>query len=205
MEDIAKQEQKKEAAKCPCCGSTTEKTTVKVSDQVMDHFLACLYTGQAFWRDYEVYDGRVRIRSVIPDSNKTSLLLDVLKRLQVGAGSSVTEQQLTELQFGLRCMLATAQIQISSPDPEHTLASVTRPSTVCTQLLEGCRKALASGGVFDASQWCQKLLYTLQDPGQCTAVPLALLISVHQVHRTVYNTIMNAGFGENFWHGIELT
>ena len=203
---VQNQEQHKPTTVCPCCGAVSDKTEVKVSDQVMDHFLACLYTGQAFWRDYRIYNDKVRVRVTIPDQNKTSLLLYVLKKLIAKPqDSGISEQQITQLQLGLRCMLAITEVEISSPNPQSSLASITRPGDTCLQLLECCKRALDTGATTDVAEWCEKLLFTLQDPGQCTAIPLGVLVSIYHVHKTVYNTIIGAGFGKNFWQGIELT
>ena len=46
---------------CPCCGKLTLELPVKVKEAEMDHYTACLMTGQPYSKTYKLFKGKLQI------------------------------------------------------------------------------------------------------------------------------------------------
>ena len=190
---------------CPCCGQRTFNKHTKIQDNLLNHYLACMMTGTQFWRDYELYDGKLRIRATIPAYSRLKDIQVLLGQLRARVGTpqgAELSSMFTELQFVLRRLLSIQEIQIRDPNGMGNRVIKRTYDIVVNALKQG----LQGNGDWQKLKAALTTAYTyVRDAHTGVVVPFQLLSSVADAHALIYSTITSAGLDENFWQGIKLS
>ena len=203
-------EEKKEPTKikCPCCGELTLTQPLDVKSAVLDEYMAAIITGVPFSHTYSLFNGSVKIKVESLNRADSTLISDVARHLNEyaadkegqaeGEGDVVT--YIKELAGVLRLYFGIISINMYKNDE---LVKTYSPSVVMREhakniaaaFRDGDEKALAA--IAAAVDVCLS-----QDV--ISSVPDAAIRTVVVTHGQLYNLLMEAGFDENFWEGIEL-
>ena len=46
---------------CPCCNKRTLVRPIEAKGELLDHYMACILSGEPFWREYPVYHGNLLV------------------------------------------------------------------------------------------------------------------------------------------------
>lgn len=202
-------EEKKEPTKikCPCCGELTLTQPLDVKSAVLDEYMAAIITGVPFSHTYSLFGGSVRIKVESLDRANSALISDVARRLNEYAADK--EEKAThsdivpyikELAGVLRLYFGVIAIDMfKDNEPVKTYA----PSKIMREHAKNISEAFRETD--------EKLLESITaavsvclSQDVISSVPDAAIRTVVVTHGELYNLLMEAGFDENFWAGIEL-
>jgi len=206
------QENKEQLIKCPCCGKLTLQKPLDIQSTVLDEYMASIIAGEPFQHTYTVY-GNVDISVTVLSKSEGLKLYTVVQLLSslvsaVNPADQSDKIKLEELSAMLQ--LYSGVISITAHKDNRILKSY-EPSKViwgiCDKLLE-MQDAIhmfvsgeANGETLDA---VLKLYEANCSEAVLSAVPDVMLRAIVRTHTDLYNILMNNGFDENFWKGIEL-
>lgn len=188
---------------CPCCGKPTLAKPLKPGKLLMDQWLACLVSGVPFVHTYEMYDGKISLSITLPTADQTTRLteaLSVLEHLQTAYSAELASIDFLALRRGLILFLGFQEITVKTDNVSKTY--------VPEKIAEGCiADAAALRSVSDAEELKTKLTtmqQTLLSEQLVSALPLPLLVAAMETHKKLNALMVDAGFSEGFWTGIEL-
>lgn len=192
------------ASICPCCGQPTLPYPVKhIPDDLADQFMACLLSGTPFTHTYPLYNGRV----LITVTQMTAQARDIVEQLLhdidrlVDSGVSIEGVSFDNMKGIVRTLISVNSIEIKA----NGTVKVFQPA-------ENLRKALATfrslePGDVESAAMKEKVagIYrSLTDPSEVSGIPPAQIMTTVEAHARLLTLLMDAGFDENFWAGIEL-
>ena len=194
---------------CPCCGKPTLKRPVKPSQMLMDHWMACMISGTPFTHTYPLFNGRVEITVGIMSSEtegKLSLLTSLLdlafKWMESSPDKPVNMPQVKAM-ARMCSVIHKIRLKASANDWREFLPI--DALDIAIKKLLPLRETLMEDkepiGIADILMDIQTLLTA---PTTISSLPMDLLATTTEAHMQLNNILMNAGFDENFWSGIEL-
>lgn len=206
------QENKEQLIKCPCCGKLTLQKPLDIQSMVLDEYMASIIAGEPFQHTYTVY-GNVDINVTVLSKSEGLKLYTVVQLLSslvsaVNPADQSNKIKLEELSAMLQ--LYAGVVSITAHKDNRILKSY-EPSKViwdiCDKLLEmqAAIHIFVSGGqTGEPLDAVLKLYETNCSEAVLSAVPDVMLRAIVRTHTDLYNILMNNGFDENFWKGIEL-
>jgi hypothetical protein len=196
--------QERTASICPCCGQPTLPYPIKhLPDDLADQFMACLLSGTPFTHAYPLYNGRV----VITVTQMTQELHDLVNRLihhinrLADSGVAIDGVSFDNMTGVVRTLVSVNSIEIKAAGTSRVF-----------QPVENLHRALAAfdeldpGDVTsDAMKNKVRGIYrSLTDPSEVSGVPAIQIMTTIEAHARLLTILMDSGFDENFWAGIEL-
>ena len=204
-------EEKKEPVKvkCPCCGELTLTQPLDVKSAVLDEYMAAIITGVPFSHTYGLYNGSVKI-TVESLSHKDSLLLsnsenilkEYRKRMEDAGGEQVKTAIgcISELEKTMRLYFSVTSIEMYR---DKVLVKSYTPSEIMRNAATEIGSASLEGDV-KLGNVITKATKDCLGPDATSTLPTTAVKAIVVTHGDLYNLLMDAGFDENFWAGIEL-
>lgn len=197
--------------KCPCCGKFTLPKQLKPSDNLMDQWISCMMTATPFSHTYPVYDGRLNVTAVqlsTEDATTAQNLVTLLRYIKSldwqAAGYNGCPTSIDQMINNAYLYISILEIRIKGKGNEVTVKPSTAVKEAATVLLSKADD-IRAGKPFtewvDAFYKCERLLV---DPSNISSVPQSIIMGVAEAHARISTVLMDAGFNDNFWDGIEL-
>ena len=206
------QENNEHLIKCPCCGKLTLQKPLDIQSTVLDEYMASILAGVPFQHTYTVY-GNVDINVTVLSKSEGLKLYTVAQLLEtlttsVNAADQRNKIKLEELSAMLQ--LYAGIVSITAHKDNRILKSY-EPSkivwSVCDKILEQQEQIYLFAAAEpdpDVLDTVLKLYEANCSEAVLSAVPDVMLRAIVRTHTDLYNILMNNGFDENFWKGIEL-
>lgn len=196
---------------CPCCNKRTLVRPIEAKGELLDHYMACILSGEPFWREYPVYHGNllVTVSQLTSDEQElTEAGISALTALEELL-DSVPKPELDKLQHIknlIKLYVSVPSIKVkSSTKGVVTFSPKTHVLTACDALTGIVPKFTTDElTVQTALDEVGKVHKLLTNQKLVSAVPQPLLMSVIESHNYLYNILLASGFDTNFWEGIEL-
>lgn len=188
---------------CPCCGQETKSQPVKVDGKIVDDYLASIMTGEPFSHTFPLYDGKLKITMKAASREEGLKLYDFVLLVEPFAAES---SQLRDL-IGIVNAYCTVSKIVVKHDKEE---SIYMPSK---HVIEECFKLVETYGKMDMHdeenktkflQDVQAAYNRLSSHEVLSSTPPAIMNRVGKNFKKLEATLLEAGFDENFWQGIEL-
>ena len=201
-----KEKETNELMRCPCCGEMTLHKPLDIKSEILDEFMACILTGTNFSHTYTLYN-KVRITVATPTKSYTSELYTALQIID--RARTLVDPDDTAVKVALGNLGKTINVYGTITEI-NTGSSVFHPSEVVSAILAtiiDLQKDLANKET-DAYQAAIEQLIEIQkdicSETKLSAMPEFSIQAVTRMHTDLYNILMETGFDENFWKGIEL-
>lgn len=203
---------KEELVRCPCCGKLTLQKPLKPNQDLVDQWLSCMLTATPFHHTYQVYDGRMKITATQLSSEDIDLVDDLVSTLQYvkdmdwssperGGSCPVRVDQMLGAS---RLYISILVVSITSEGTEKTYKPAAMVKAAAG-IVKGKETAIRAGASVDewipALKECERLLLA---PENMSAVPLPMIMGVAEAHNRLSRILMDTGFDDAFWEGIEL-
>lgn len=187
-----KKEQEVQMETCPCCGKPTlEPEKTYISNEVIDHYLACILTGEPFAKDYYLYNGKMKVRvTSLPDEtlDKMNLLTSKFNFIQEEDLKDAYHLFLSRLFTFLPIVSIT--IKTNGEEKIKDIQAVTKP--LLDEAVQHTRD----------KEWLDKAYQTLLDPAVILCVPKNVLNDVVVGHLKVEKLLETQSASKNFFQGI---
>lgn len=186
---------------CPCCGKETLQEVPKPTEQLAQHYIACIATGVPFNYTYDLYDGAIAVTiSNLSTADSVALQRDIprLKIINKECGYKLDEDMVNALdaQFDIYSIIQSIRIESSG--------KTYSPKDNVMTCLEFVNKAFSEAAKNTYQDVLETVYKRMTDVELLSAVPFAVLSGVVAAHFRVYDVLMNYGFDENFWGRIKL-
>ena len=191
-----------EMIKCPCCGELTLRKPLDIKSIILDEYMASIITGVPFSHTYTVYDS-IDITVEIPAKKDAQFMLAAvqkLNRLASAAYSDLKEEE--EIAPKLRNAAGLIQtygtvLSIVTRKDKQVVKSYT-PSEAVREFCAAIKD------MNNDKQLIMEAYEELNTPEVLSAVPDMMLRAITDTHDHVYKILLDTGFNETFWKGIEL-
>lgn len=192
-------------AVCPCCGQPTLKKPVKVDGKIIDEYLASIMTGVPFNHTFKLFDGKLRITTTMANRDEGLVLWKFLQLVEPFSSSSSRVADLLGL---VNTYCSIKKIEVIGKDKKSS--KIYYPSKAVT---EACTKFLDEWQLADLSDDSSKQKFLdavlgmyndLKPTDVVSSTPPVVLTRVINDFRALETIMLEAGFDENFWKGIEL-
>lgn len=206
------QETNEHLIKCPCCGKLTLQKPLDIQSTVLDEYMASIIAGVPFQHTYTVY-GNVDINVTVLSKSEGLKLYTVAQLLDtlitsVNAADQRDKIKLEELSAMLQ--LYAGVVGITAHKDNRILKSY-EPSKIVWDICDKIMELQELIHLFATAEPDSDVLETVLKlyEANCSetvlsAVPDVMLRAIVRTHTDLYNILMNNGFDENFWKGIEL-
>lgn len=198
------EEKQPEMAVCPCCGQPTLKKPIKVDGKIVDDYLACIMTNVPFNHTFNLFDGKLKINVAMADRDEGLKLYRFICMVEPLAPREIKVQDLLGL---VKTYGGIKRIDVKGRgNTEKTYFPEKHIAEVCNKLLTDWEYVdLTDAG---KKQEFLKAVMTayeqLSQPDLLSSTPPGVLARVMNDFRAMERIILEAGFDENFWKGIEL-
>lgn len=189
-----------EMIKCPCCGELTLRKPLDIKSIILDEYMASIITGVPFAHTYTVYDS-IDITVEIPAKKDAQFMLAAVQKLNHLA---YTNNDPKDEDIAPKLRDAAGLIQTYGT----VLSIVTRKDKQVVKSYtpsEAVRDFCAA--IKDMNNDKQLVLEAYEElntPEVLSAVPDMMLRAITDTHDHVYKILLDTGFNETFWKGIEL-
>lgn len=189
-----------EMIKCPCCGELTLRKPLDIKSIILDEYMASIITGVPFAHTYTVYDS-IDITVEIPAKKDAQFMLAAVQKLNHLA---YTNNDPKDEDIAPKLRDAAGLIQTYGT----VLSIVTRKDKQVVKSYtpsEAVRDFCAA--IKDMNNDKQLILEAYEElntPEALSAVPDMMLRAITDTHDHVYKILLDTGFNETFWKGIEL-
>jgi hypothetical protein len=195
-----KETKEEQVIKCPCCGKMTLQKPLEIKSLVLDEYMASIITGVPFAHTYTVHDS-IDITVEMPSKKDAQFMYTATKRLAQLA-STLGKPEEAELNEKLRSAIGMIQTygtitSIVTRKGDKMVKSYTPSEAVrefCSAIKDlGPDKKLIEDAYEEKNT-----------PEILSAVPDLMLRAIVDTHDKVYKILLDTGFNETFWKGIEL-
>lgn len=206
------QEDKEKFIKCPCCGKLTLQKPLDIQSTVLDEYMASIISGVPFQHTYTVY-GNVDINVTVLSKSEGLKMYTVAQLLDTLITSVTASDQRDKLkleELSAMLQLYSTVVSITASKDNRVLKSY-EPSKamweICDKIIEmqdAIHLFATTGPDAETLDTVLKLYEANCTEAVLSAVPDVMLRAIVRTHTDLYNILMNNGFDENFWKGIEL-
>ena len=206
---MADEKKEPEKIKCPCCGELTLTQPLDVKGVTLDEFLSSIITGEPYTHTYKMYSGSVEVTvEALPKqtSNVLALCTKVLRSYITKLEASDDEHAraaavpVNELLGTMRRYFGVKMISMYK---DKKLFKQYLPADAMREAAAEISNAYLKGqDAFDDA--VAKAIERCLAPETISALPVDAVENIVLTHADIYIILMNAGFDENFWEGIEL-
>ena len=192
---------------CPCCKQKTLKKPIKISSEIAEHYMACIVSGVPFNHTFPMYDGRLVIKVLSHSREETILVYKMVMLTEPLAHTSPMLKDLIGLVNSYGNIESIAVKHKDDEGKEHV--TVYKPSSY---VLKACAELVAKWETVKITDDNKKeFLADMQEKYNklssteiISAIPPVVLHRVVSDFRMLDSILLEAGFDENFWKGIEL-
>lgn len=188
---------------CPCCGKKMDKKPINLDSKVVDDYLASIMTGVPFSHTFELFNGRLTITvSALDKQEGLALYRFVLLVEPFGTTSTVIQDFL-----GIVNMYSfIRRIVVKKDDDQKVYIPAEHIFNECRKLVDIWEKEDLTNEEKKAEflQKLQDVYNELTAPDILSSTPLIILNRALNDYKAVETLLLQAGFDENFWKGIEL-
>lgn len=217
------QQEKPTKMKCPCCGEMTLNRPPEIKSAVLDEYMASIITGVPFQHTYTLY-GTVDVTVAILSKQQGRLLYTATQLLDRLIKTDVIKDK--QLVAALSELHGTMQLYSAIPSiktyKEKRLQKEFTPAdvvfTACAQLVHNQTNIekyywepdyesvvqQGEGNFPDIPGLLMELYHNCCQEEKLSSLPDLMLRAIARTHSDIYNILMETGFDENFWRGIEL-
>lgn len=199
----AEKQEKPDMAICPCCGKPTVKKPIKVDSKIVDDYMASIITGVPFNHTFEMFDGKLALTvGAVP--RDTSILLYRFGFLV--EPFAITDTPVADLLGLVNAYHGIQKIVVNSSKGDKIYMPGTHIIEACKKLVEAWSGKDLTNAETKAEfiQAVQQLYIQLASTDVVSATPPAVITRVVNDFRALETIMLEAGFDENFWKGIEL-
>ena len=196
---------------CPCCNKRTLVRPIEAKGELLDHYMACILSGEPFWREYPVYHGNLLVtvsQLTAEEQALTEAGLSELTSLEAML-DAIPKSELDKLQHIknlVKLYVSVPSIKVKSRDKGFVAFSPKTHVLSACAAITGIAPKLVTDELNPrtALEEVDKAHKLLTNQKMVSAVPQPLLMSVIESHNYLYNILLASGFDTNFWEGIEL-
>ena len=189
-----------ELMRCPCCGEMTLHRPLEIKSAVLDEYMASIISGVQFQHTYTLY-GSVDITVTILSKQEGRKLYTTLQMLDKIIKDSNTpdalKQKMDELYGTIQLYSAITSIRTRKD------GMVQKRFAPSETIMETCDSLLALGNEWAVTN-LEDIYADCCAEGKLSTMPDVMLRAVVKTHNDLYNVLLETGFDENFWKGIEL-
>lgn len=197
-------EEKQENAICPCCGQPTLKKPVRIDGKIVDEYLAGIITGEPFSHTFEMFDGRLNITCSMTSRDDGLVFWRFLHFVEPYKSEATFIQDLLGL-VSAYCGIKKIAVK-GKDDTAKTYEPAEKILAECKLFLNEWETVpLADADKKHSFVEALGLLYdNLKQTDVTSSTPPVILSRVNSDFRALETVMLEAGFDENFWKGIEL-
>lgn len=196
---------------CPCCNKRTLVRPIEAKGELLDHYMACILSGEPFWREYPVYHGNLLVTVSQLTAEEQTLTETGLSELTIleamlNAAPKSELDKIQHIKNLIKLYVSVPSIKVKSRDKGFvSFSPKTHVLSSCAVII-GIAPKLATDelNTQTALEEVGKAHKLLTNQKLVSAVPHPLLMSVIESHNYLYNILLASGFDTNFWEGIEL-
>ena len=210
-------EKNEQKIKCPCCGKTTLDKPLDIKSQVLDEYLASIMSGVSFSHTYQLYNGKLEVTVTVLEKQLSRTLLSI-KQLFTDLRRCIEETDikkesiLNDITGALNLYIVIKSINTyQNGQLARSFEPAQKMAALCSDILDLQDKIYNfmnpdykeedKDSIFESLQ----ALYTKYcTEASLSSIPALMLEAVAKTHSDLYDILLNSGFDENFWHGIEL-
>ena len=192
---------KEEFIKCPCCGELTLHKPLDIKSLILDEYMASIITGVPFAHTYTVYDS-IDITAEIPTKHDAQFVYGTIQRLNRLAAMCAGKEPLDTADklksaAGMIQTYSTITSIVTRRDKQivKTYAPAEAIKNFCVAIKEIPDTNIEL--ILEAFEECDS-------PEILSTVPDLMIRAIEKTHNDIYTILLNTGFNENFWKGIEL-
>jgi|BioPla2DNA2_1021312.scaffolds.fasta_scaffold03064_3 hypothetical protein len=186
---------------CPCCGKETLVELPKPSEQLMEHYMACIVTGVPFSYEYDLYDGAISITVVNPTAEEAASMRKTVPRLysmNMDAGKPLDPGDMQTIENRLQTYSLIQEIRIKSNNRAY------RPKDEVEACLAFVNEAYEESKEDEYKGTLETALNRLTNGTTMSGLPLQVLVGTIAAHSQVYDLLVGNGLDKNFWERISL-
>lgn len=200
MAEETKTTENKELMRCPCCGEMTLHRPLEIKSAVLDEYMASIISGVQFQHTYTLY-GSVDITVTIlskQDGRRVYTTLQMLDKIIKDTNTpDALKQKMDELYGTIQLYSTITNIRTRKD------GMVQKRFTPAEAIMETCDSILALGSDI-ANTNLEDIYADCCTEDKLSTMPDVMLRAVVKTHNDLYNVLLETGFDENFWKGIEL-
>lgn len=205
-ETTAPTEKKEEPkmATCPCCGQETIKRPVKVDGKIIDDYLASIMTGVPFSHTFPMFDGRLKITVSVADKQEGLVLYRFVFMTEPFAQESSTVRDFLGL---VNTYCSIRKIIVTKGEDQNVYMPAEHVIAACRKIVDVWEKEDLAKEEKKKAEFLQALQTAYNElivPAVVSSTPMLILNRILTDFRTIESLLLEAGFDENFWKGIEL-
>ena len=186
-----------EMIKCPCCGEMTLRKPLEIKSIVLDEYMASIITGVPFSHTYTLHD-TIDVTVEMPLKKELLMLQRAVSHLDK-LRAEVKDQ---EIQDKLRAASVMVQVYggITSivTHKDGKIVKTYMPAEAVQQFVS----QLKDFGD-DVALICEAY-ESVDIADNMSTIPEVMLNAIVRTHGDVYRVLLDTGFNETFWRGIEL-
>lgn len=195
---------KEDMALCPCCGKPTIKKPIKVDSKIVDDYMASIITGVPFNHTFEMFDGKLRITVSSADREEGRVLYSFVFLVEP---YSAEYSVLRDLLGVINAYCNITKITVSS------MSNGDKIYFPAKHIVDTCKKLVEKWDGLDITEKGKKeeliedaknIYQAMISQDVLSSTPPMIIQRVSNDFRALETIMMEAGFDENFWKGIEL-
>jgi hypothetical protein len=200
---MAEETKKEERIKCPCCGELTLRKPLEIKSLILDEYMASIVTGIPFSHTYTVHD-TIDVTATVPTKSETQLMLTVSQRLDNLASTVTAADSIAEAVLNDKIRAAVGMIQTYGTITSivtHNKDKIIKTYTPAESIKKFC---LAVGELGNDKEKIVAAYETCDTADSLSTLPDLMLRAISKTHNDIYTILLDTGFNETFWKGIEL-
>jgi len=183
--------------RCPCCGERTLHKPLEIKSIVLDEYMASIITGVPFSHTYTIHDS-IDITVEMPLKKDVLAYERAIAELNKLRPSAPNQEIADKLRAAASMIQIYGNITSIVTKKDKTIVKTYTPSEVVKQFVTAIKDV--EGNV--------ELIAEAYDNSDTTdnmsTIPEVMLNAIVRTHRDVYGVLLETGFNETFWKGIEL-
>ena len=189
---MEEKEQEKQLEICPCCGKPTlEPDKVQLSNQIVDHYLTCVLTGEPFAKDYYLFNNKLRIRiTSLSDETLDTMNLLTSKFNFLQQDSLRDAYRLFVERLFTFLPIVSISIKVNGEQKVKDIQAIVKP--LLKEAIEHVKD----------QEWLSKSYSLLLDPQTVFQVPKNVLDKVSASHLKLQKFLETQSSAKNFFQGI---
>lgn len=200
-------EVKEDLIKCPCCGELTLRKPLDTSKMgiVLDEYMASIISGVPFTHTYTLYDN-IDITVEMPLKHERQQLYRAVQELERLRNGLLTGSDVEPADKEKAEKLRDAAVMVNTYASITSIVTKRDGKNVKMYTPAESVKAFLSTvkDVGDNADLIIENYEQVDTPDNLSTVPDIMLMAINKTHGDIYNVLMDTGFNETFWKGIEL-
>ena len=187
---------KPEFMKCPCCGELTLRKPLEIKSQILDEYMASIITGVPFAHTYTIHDS-IDITVEMPSKKDAQIIFNTAKKLDQLAAIQ-PEEYAQQLRSYAGMIQTYGNVLSIVTRKDKKIVKTYAPSEAIRELCNTIKELGDNVSLIIES--CAE-----KDTPEClSTVPDIMLRAIMKTHNDIYTILLDTGFNETFWRGIEL-